>query len=339
MSLHPSNCLSLCYSNTRFFTITRARLKSPLVFSALRNKVLRPLVRAATQDGLGEEQPVKIPMSLPTPIEAWKFVKFAGPIFFTNLGKFAPYTFATLAVSQSAGALSLAGHQVMLGVYFTFVMFSEPMGMTAQAFLPDAMAATRKQLDAQERATNAGGGVSGSGDEHAMQDTTANSGAQESLPVVRLLRRIFAISATISAAVAGAACAGPAFFPGTFTTDPLVVREMHKLVPLMFLLILPHPLTMCFEGVLLACRDIRYLTVIYAANTLAVAAIMRVVAKTSASTSAVWAGLIAWNTARFLEEGTRILARARRLVGVPITEVLFGKKGVPARRSSGQAGL
>ena len=139
--------------------------------------------------------------------------------------------------------------------------------------------------------------------------------------------------------VAGAACAGPAFFPGTFTTDPLVVREMHKLVPLMFLLILPHPLTMCFEGVLLACRDIRYLTVIYAANTLAVAAIMRVVAKTSASTSAVWAGLIAWNTARFLEEGTRILARARRLVGVPITEVLFGKKGVPARRSSGQAGL
>jgi len=29
----------------------------------------------------------------------------------------------------------------MLGVYFTFVMFSKPMGMTAQAFLPDAMAA------------------------------------------------------------------------------------------------------------------------------------------------------------------------------------------------------
>ena len=47
------------------------------------------------------------------------FLRFAGPIFFTNLGKFAPYTFATLAVSQAGGALPLAGHQV--GKYFMFI--------------------------------------------------------------------------------------------------------------------------------------------------------------------------------------------------------------------------
>ena len=128
---------------------------------------------------------------------------------------------------------------------------------------------------------------------------------------------------------------GPALFPGTFTVDPLVVREMHRLVPLMFLLILPHPLTMCFEGVLLACRDIKYLTTIYAFNTLAVAGIMRFIATRSGgfgggggggTVRAVWMGLIVWNTARCLEEGLRIVAHGKKLVGVSVSEVLFGNK-------------
>lgn len=72
---------------------------------ALRDKVLRRLV-AQTKGRLQS-----VPWKLPSPAEAWAFVKFAGPIFFTNLGKFAPYTFATLAVSQAGGALPLAGHQ------------------------------------------------------------------------------------------------------------------------------------------------------------------------------------------------------------------------------------
>ena len=70
--------------------------------------------------------------------------------------------------------------------------------------------------------------------------------------MVRLLRRILAIAASISALVAAAACVGPGLRPGLFTSDALVVAEMYKILPLLFLLILPHPLTMCFEGVLLA---------------------------------------------------------------------------------------
>ena len=130
---------------------------------------------------------------------------------------------------------------MILGVYFMFVMFSEPMGMTAQAFLPDAIAAQKRRGPAA--------GASGS-------------------PVVRLLRRIFAIASSISVFVAGAACLGPGLRPSLFTSDPLVMAEMAKLVPLLFLLILPHPLTMCFEGVLLACRDIKYLTTVYVFNTI-----------------------------------------------------------------------
>ena len=129
-----------------------------------------------------------------------------------------------------------------------FVMFSEPMGMTAQAFLPDAIAKS------------------------TGPDRT------QPLPVVKLLRRIVPISAAISVFVAGLACAGPGLFPSLFTTDPLVVQEMWKILPLLFLLILPHHLTMCFEGVLLATRDIKYLTIIYSINTLAVALMMRAVA-------------------------------------------------------------
>ena len=316
------------------------------MLSALRNKVLRPLVHEAAAASAGasggggalplattSSAKTQIPWKLPSPAKAWDFVKFAGPIFFTNLGKFAPYTFATLAVSQAAGALPLAGHQVMLGVYFTFVMFSEPMGMTAQAFVPDALAATRKLAKEQQEDEEARGGQEGRSSATVSKPPTPTP--TPTPPVVPLLRRIFAISAAISALVAGAACVGPALFPGTFTVDPLVVREMHRLVPLMFLLILPHPLTMCFEGVLLACRDIKYLTTIYAFNTLAVAGIMRFIATRSGgfgggggggTVRAVWMGLIVWNTARCLEEGLRIVAHGKKLVGVSVSEVLFGNK-------------
>ena len=72
---------------------------------ALRTRVLQPLVRQS------KGKLSQIPWRLPSPKAALDFVKFAGPIFFTNLGKFSPYTFATLAVSQGGGALPLAGHQ------------------------------------------------------------------------------------------------------------------------------------------------------------------------------------------------------------------------------------
>eukprot|EP00968_Pinguiococcus_pyrenoidosus_P021399 scaffold2771_cov252-Pinguiococcus_pyrenoidosus.AAC.35 len=49
--------------------------------------------------------------------------------------------------AAGAGTIPLAAHQVILGIYFVFVMFSEPTGQMFQAFLPDAVvkgkAATR----------------------------------------------------------------------------------------------------------------------------------------------------------------------------------------------------
>jgi len=94
---------------------------------ALFRNVLRPVLPAGA----------KMDLRPPSLRQAFNFTKFAGPIFFVNIGKFIPYTMATVAVA-GAGTLPLAAHQVILGVYFVFVMFSEPMGQVFQAFLPDA---------------------------------------------------------------------------------------------------------------------------------------------------------------------------------------------------------
>ena len=135
---------------------------------------------------------------------------------------------------------------------------------------------------------------------------------------------------------------------------------MRRLLPLLFLLILPHPVTIALEGCLLATRDFGYLTKAYAANTAAVATAMRAVAVAAAAGAAAagaagaapaargakllglitlgpqttvlfaWGGLVAWNFARLVEHGARLSSKrgGQKLLGARLPDLLFKRGGV-----------
>ncbi|CAM9305520.1 unnamed protein product, partial [Choristocarpus tenellus] len=74
--------------------------------------------------------------------ELMVFLRFAGPIAFTLLGKVICYSTMTLTVT-AIGTIPLATHNVMLRIFFFFATFGEALSQTAQAFIPGQLAKER----------------------------------------------------------------------------------------------------------------------------------------------------------------------------------------------------
>lgn len=220
----------------------------------------------------------KIDWTPPSLRKVRSFLGFAGPVLLVNLGKYMPYSIVTAAVA-GVSTEALAAHQVMLGVYFLFCMFSEPLGQVGQAFLPDTKVRGKKAT-------------------------------------LGLVRRVLKSAAVVGTVVTTSAAMGPLAFPGIFTNDPLVVDEMRKLLPFLVLLILPHSTTMSLEGVLLSSRDMRYLVSTYVANTAFVVGAIQIVKALGLGAAGAWSVLIAWNVLRITEQGSRLFLRRRKLLAL-----------------------
>ncbi|EFJ22143.1 hypothetical protein SELMODRAFT_416486 [Selaginella moellendorffii] len=64
-----------------------------------------------------------------------QMIKITGPVLLTMLSKVAFYTSITF-FATSLGTVTLAAHQVMVGVFSLFSVSGEPLAQTAQSFMP-----------------------------------------------------------------------------------------------------------------------------------------------------------------------------------------------------------
>ncbi|KAI5314069.1 hypothetical protein L3X38_043245 [Prunus dulcis] len=164
-------------------------------------------------------------ISVPSPEEFLTVLGLAAPVFVTMISKIA---FFSLVVyfATSMGTNITAAHQVMIQTLFICTVWGEPLSQTAQSFMPELI-----------------------------------YGANRSLPKARMLLKSLVIVGAIIGSVLGigGTCV-PWLFPNIFTPDQKIIQEMHKVLIQFFLALAVTPAILCFEGTLLAGRDLRFIS-------------------------------------------------------------------------------
>ncbi|XP_008236979.1 PREDICTED: protein DETOXIFICATION 46, chloroplastic-like [Prunus mume] len=164
-------------------------------------------------------------ISVPSPEEFVTVLGLAAPVFVTMISKIA---FFSLVVyfATSMGTNITAAHQVMIQTFFICTVWGEPLSQTAQSFMPELI-----------------------------------YGANRSLPKARMLLKSLVIVGAIIGSVLGigGTCV-PWLFPNIFTPDQKIIQEMHKVLIQFFLALAVTPAILCFEGTLLAGRDLRFIS-------------------------------------------------------------------------------
>jgi Na+-driven multidrug efflux pump len=168
-----------------------------------------------------------------------KFCAYAAPIFFTILGKSVVYNGVAVSVGRM-GAVALAAHQVLLGSFFFWTPIGDSVGMTSQVFLPGIIAEER-------------------------QNGVRKGGAK------RLLFATGVVAGLCAAALAGLL---PSKGAGLFTTDMAVATALKQTAPILALSVVLHAVALTCEGMLLAQRDLKFLSTSYVITTIATTALL-----------------------------------------------------------------
>lgn len=208
--------------------------------SSSRHKETRRNSNTPDKSGKSTTRLPQIPLIvIPTVTNFQRFCQYAAPIFFTILGKSVVYNGVAMSVGR-LGAVALAAHQVLLRSFFFWTPVGDSVGMTSQVFLPGILA--------EERRTG-----------------TTKRGAK------RLLFMIGVLSGLVAATLAGLL---PSKGAGLFTTDSAVAAALGATAPILALSISMHAIALTCEGMLLAQRDLKFLSSSYVATTIATIALL-----------------------------------------------------------------
>eukprot|EP00268_Persea_americana_P050529 TRINITY_DN5498_c0_g1_i3.p1 TRINITY_DN5498_c0_g1~~TRINITY_DN5498_c0_g1_i3.p1 ORF type:complete len:563 (-),score=61.79 TRINITY_DN5498_c0_g1_i3:332-2020(-) len=164
-------------------------------------------------------------VSIPSPNDLLQIFEIAAPVFITMTSKIAFYSLLTY-FATSMGTVTIAAHQVMIGVYCICTVWGEPLSQTAQSFMPEFL-----------------------------------YGVNQNLMKARMLLQSLVIVGAFTGLVLGIVGSSvPWFLPYTFTSDHAIIGEMHRVLLPFFVALVVTPSTHSLEGTLLAVRDLRFLS-------------------------------------------------------------------------------
>ncbi|KAG0590386.1 hypothetical protein KC19_1G095400 [Ceratodon purpureus] len=154
-----------------------------------------------------------------------EIAKLSGPLILTMLSKVSFYTLITY-LATSMGAITVAAHQVMVGIYGLCCVWGEPLAQTAQSFMPPLLYGSHKNLK-QAR---------------------------------RLLKQLLYIGVVVGTVVGALAIAIPWLCPGVFTADAGIISQMRATTLPFLVSMISCPPSLSLEGTLLAGRDFGFLS-------------------------------------------------------------------------------
>jgi len=164
--------------------------------------------------------------------EAKKFWPYVIPVTTTSVGRVSAYVAMSHVVSSSLGTLSMAANQIILSVFYCLTPVADSLNLTAQSFVPGIF---QRKLGPARTA--------------ALKRTGTN-----------FLK---------AGAIFGVSCASIVglvpLFSKFFTSDPLVIAQVHSVLPLLAAILSLHPLICVGEGLLLGQVDLGYLGKAYSA--------------------------------------------------------------------------
>ncbi|GAX25563.1 hypothetical protein FisN_28Hh032 [Fistulifera solaris] len=158
-----------------------------------------------------------------------EFLKYSLPIFATILGKSVVYNGVSLSVGR-LGATALAAHQVLLRNFFFWTPVGDSVGMTSQVFLP-----------------------------RILQQRNKTKGAR------RFLFQTGVVAGLVAATLAGLL---PSQGSAIFTNTAAVASALRATAPILAFSVSMHAIALTCEGMLLAQRDLRFLSTSYLVTTL-----------------------------------------------------------------------
>ncbi|OAE18577.1 hypothetical protein AXG93_1923s1330 [Marchantia polymorpha subsp. ruderalis] len=233
---------------------------------------------------LGDKGYNPLAISVPSWSDLSHIMKLAAPILLSMLSKVCFYTLITY-LATSMGALTLAAHQVMIGVFSLCTVWGEPLAQTAQSFMPALIYGTNRNLK-QARS---------------------------------LLRTLIVIGMVVGVTLGCLAVSVPWLFPGIFTSDPMIISQMRAITLPFFLSLMMTPPTLSCEGTLLAGRDLKFLGYSMASCFLGGSFLLLLCNKLGVGLAGSWWTLVAFQSTRFVQSYTRLSGPKSVLADEPLS--------------------
>lgn len=165
-------------------------------------------------------------VKFPPKQDAKEFWPYVIPVTTTSVGRVSAYVAMSHVVSSSLGTLTMAAQQVIVSIFYCLCPFADSLNLTAQSFVPRIFA--KKNSKARSA---------------ALRKTTLNFMKAAALSGLSLV----GIAATIP------------FYNHLFTSDPAVIAQVNKVVPILAGIFSLHGFICTGEGLLLGQRDLGYL--------------------------------------------------------------------------------
>ncbi|KAL3702060.1 hypothetical protein R1sor_020082 [Riccia sorocarpa] len=232
---------------------------------------------------LGDKGYNPFAISIPSWNDFMRIMKLAAPILLTMLSKVSFYTLITY-LATSLGAMTLAAHQVMIGVFGLSTVWSEPLAQTAQSFMPPLIYGANRNLK-QARS---------------------------------LLRTLVVIGLVTGVTLSTVAVSVPWLFPQIFTREPAIISQMRSVTVPFFLCIWITPSVLACEGALLAGRDLKFLGFSMASCFLGGGFLLLLFNKLGVGLIGSWWTLMSFQSARFVQAYTRLTGRKSFLSDDPL---------------------
>ncbi|KAG6541706.1 hypothetical protein Mapa_016971 [Marchantia paleacea] len=233
---------------------------------------------------LGDKGYNPLAISIPSWSDLSHIMKLAAPILLSMLSKVCFYTLITY-LATSLGAMTLAAHQVMIGVFSLCTVWGEPLAQTAQSFMPALIYGTNRNLK-QARS---------------------------------LLRTLIVIGMVVGVTLGCIAVSVPWLFPGIFTSDPMIISQMRAITLPFFLSLMMTPPTLSCEGTLLAGRDLKFLGYSMASCFVGGSFLLLLCNKIGVGLAGSWWTLVAFQTTRFVQSYTRLCGPKSVLADEPLS--------------------
>ncbi|WOK98205.1 protein DETOXIFICATION 46, chloroplastic [Canna indica] len=227
------------------------------------------MVKTLNKSGFGA-----FSVSIPSLEELLQIFAIAAPVFITMTSKVAFYSLLTYSAT-SMGTITIAAHQVMVNVFCMCTVWGEPLSQTAQSFMPELLHGVNRSLEKARM----------------------------------LLKSLVIIGAIAGLMLAIVGTSVPWLLPYLFTSDKMVIGEMHKVLLPYFLSLVVTPSTHSLEGTLLAGRDLRYLSLSMSACFCIAGILLSLVCSKGFGLPGCWWALVGFQWARFSLALQRLLYR------------------------------
>jgi Na+-driven multidrug efflux pump len=205
---------------------------------------------------LSEKLKFKDFMQLPDRKALGSFWPFFLPVTMTSIGRVSAYVAMSHVVSSSLGTLSMAANQIILSLFYCLTPVADSLNLTAQSFIPPLFEKKKSPLRTQ-----------------ALRKS---------------LRSFIYAAVLFGAALSCSVCVIP-LFSNLFTSDGLVMSQVNAIIPYLFGVFSVHGVIcageggfICYleqkiiysyvanifvtsdEGFLLGCKDLNFLSRMYA---------------------------------------------------------------------------